>query len=103
MDCDGLRYTDFNEKVIKKVALCSGAGGSFIRDAIKVQADVFITGEIKHSEILEANHNGLMVVDAGHFKTEDLVMDSLKEVLERNFQEVNFYKSEVFIDKIKYL
>lgn len=103
LDCQGLRYTEINGKIIKKVALCSGAGGSYIKDALGSKADVFVTGEIKHSDILEANHNGMMVVDAGHFKTEDLVMDSLKAMLEQKFKKINIYKSQVFIDKIKYL
>ena len=103
LGCEGLRYTQIDGKTIKRVALCSGAGGSYIRDALRKGADAFVTGEIKHSDILEANHNGVVVVDAGHFKTEDLVLDNLKEILEKEFNEINFYKSQVLIDKVKYL
>ena len=103
LGCEGLRYTQINKKIIKKVALCSGAGGSYVKDAVRSKADAFVTGEIKHSDILEANHNGVMVVDAGHFKTEDLAMDNLKNILEKRFKGIKFYKSQVFIDKIKYL
>ena len=103
LGCRGLRYTEINDKIIKKVALCSGAGGSCVKDALKSKADVFVTGEIKHSDILEANHKGMMVVDAGHFKTEDLAMDSLKCMLEQNFKNTNIYKSQSPIDNIKYL
>ena len=45
----------------------------------------------------------MMVVDAGHFKTEDLAMDSLKCMLEQNFKNTNIYKSQSPIDNIKYL
>ncbi|MDR1628292.1 MAG: Nif3-like dinuclear metal center hexameric protein [Oscillospiraceae bacterium] len=103
LNCEGLRYTEIDQKIIKKVALCGGAGGNYIRDAVKSEADAFVTGEIKHSDILEANHSGVMVVDAGHFKTENLAIDNFKNILEKKFKEITFYKSEVLIDKIKYL
>jgi dinuclear metal center YbgI/SA1388 family protein len=83
LGCEGLRYTECGKKIIKKLALCGGAGGNYINYAIKNKADAFLTGEIKHSDILEANHSGVMVVDAGHFKTEDLAMDGLKNMLEK--------------------
>lgn len=102
LNCTGLRYTEVRRK-IKRVAVCSGAGGSYLKFAIKKGADAFVTGEIKHHEILDANKFGILIVDAGHFRTEDLVFDTLKKLLKTEFSAVKFYKSEDFTDKIKYL
>lgn len=102
LGCSGLRYTQINKKV-SKVALCSGAGGDYLDFAIKKGADAFITGEIKHHMILKANDCGIMLVDAGHFKTEDIVFDNLIQLLSREFQTVEFLKAKYFTDNIKYL
>lgn len=102
LNCEGVRYTDFLGE-IKRVALCSGAGGSEIFAAAAEGADVLVTGEIKHHEINAANELSVAVVDAGHFKTEDVVTAELVKVLSEIFPETKFTKSAVYSDKIKYL
>lgn len=100
--CKGVRYTSVNNK-IKRVAVCSGSGGEFVDDAVKKSADAFVTGEIKHSQILKANEKNLMIVDAGHYKTENVIIEPLKSELEKHFKDINFFISETFTDKIEYL
>ncbi len=99
--CSGVRYTE-GARQIKRVAICSGAGGDFIYRAISCGADAFVTGEIKHHELLLAKKAGITVVDAGHFATEDLVIEPLLRTLTEQFPTVQFQKSEVFQDITKY-
>ena len=99
--CEGIRYTETN-KQIKKIGVCSGAGGDYLEFAAKKGADAFVTGEIKHHMILRANELNIAVFDAGHFKSEDIVFDTLKKVLEREFFPIEFHKSADFTDRIKY-
>lgn len=102
LNCKGIRYTT-TERKIKRVALCSGAGGDLIGEVINKNADAFITGEIKHHEILLAGENDICVVDAGHFKTEDVVVLPLVNKLSEKFDSVEFIKSSVCTDKINYI
>lgn len=102
LGCEGLRYTNVRPTV-KKVAVACGAGGSDIFAAAKEGADVLMTGEIKHHEINAANELGVNVIDAGHFKSEDIVILKLKEKLCRQFPEIIFTKSKKYSDKMKYL
>lgn len=102
LNCQGIRYTDINKR-IKKVAICSGAGGDLIDDAIRQKVDAFVTGEIKHHEILTAVKNKVCVYDAGHFKTEDIVVLPLVKKLSKEFTEVEFIKSQKCTDRIKYM
>lgn len=37
---------------IRRIAVCAGAGGEFLSDAIRQQADVFVTGELRHHDAL---------------------------------------------------
>ncbi len=55
------------DAVIHSVAVSPGAGGE---DYVHAQADAFVTGEIKHHELLGAMDRGLTVFDAGHYPTE---------------------------------
>lgn len=102
LGCAGLRYIPANRN-IRRVGVCSGAGGSLIGSAISLGVDAFVTGEIKHHEILMALQHGICVVDAGHFRTEDVVILPLAKKLSENFCDVEFIKSKVCMDPMKYL
>jgi dinuclear metal center YbgI/SA1388 family protein len=64
-----------------RVALCGGAGASMIPDALAVDADVMVTGDVKHHQALDAAAAGLTVIDAGHHGTEWPFVLALAEVL----------------------
>ena len=102
LNCKGLRYT-FGDKTVKRVAICSGSGGDMAPLACENGADVLLTGEIKHHEILDANHLGIAVIDAGHFKTEDIVIEPLREKLGDKLGDVEFIRSDNCTDKVEYL
>ncbi|MFQ7063593.1 MAG: Nif3-like dinuclear metal center hexameric protein, partial [[Clostridium] leptum] len=102
LSCEGIRYVAGNRPV-RKVALCSGAGGEFLFDAMEKGADAFVTGEVKHHEILAAKEAGLTLVDGGHFKTEDIAMEPLRERLSRAFPGIEFFLEENAGDGIRYL
>lgn len=102
LNCKGLRFTDSHQKV-KTVAVSSGAGGSNAAYAAKIGADVLVTGEIKHHEINESNSLGLSVVEAGHFKSENIVILPLKNKLAKQFPDVKFTKSRTYDDFIKFI
>lgn len=102
LKCDGLRYT-MPDKKVKRVAICSGSGGDLAPLAEENGADVLLTGEIKHHDILNANKLGIAIIDAGHFKTEDIVITPFTDKLSAKFPEVEFIRSEKCNDGIKYM
>ncbi len=100
--CEGVRWLS-GKKPVKSVALCSGAGGDMVFEAAEQGIDAFVTGEIKHHELLAAGDAGLTVVDAGHFKTEYVVLSPLAKMLQRQFEEVDFLLSTSGTDGVHYL
>jgi dinuclear metal center YbgI/SA1388 family protein len=52
------------------VGICAGAGGSLLDAAIASDCRVFITGEMRHHDVLAAQARGCAVVLAGHTNTE---------------------------------
>ncbi|MCD8026408.1 MAG: Nif3-like dinuclear metal center hexameric protein [Clostridiales bacterium] len=102
LECKGLRYTDV-KSTVKTVAVSSGVGGSNVIHAAELGADVLVTGEIRHHEILAGNAAGIDIIDAGHFKSEDIVILPLIKKLSDKFPEIKFTKSTACDDMIKYL
>ena len=102
LNCNGLRFTKLNQN-IKKVAVACGAGGEAVFKAKKLGANALVTGEIKHHEIIYGIENNISIFDAGHYKSEDIVINPLIEMLKKEFKEINFLKSEVFTDSIEYI
>lgn len=100
--CRGLRYTE-GKGTVKRLAVASGAGGSDIFAAAAIGADALLTGEIKHHEINAANELGVAVIDPGHFKSEDIVINPLIDRLKAAFPAITFTKSKEYDDKMNYL
>lgn len=95
-DCLGtpcVAYTP-SDRAIKTVGICSGAGGDFYSVAQEKGADAFLTGEAKHHEYIAAAEHGISLVTAGHFHTEDVVINPLRKKLAEKFTDVEFIKSE---------
>lgn len=90
-------------KNIKKVAFCCGGGGEFIKNAALLNADAFISSDVKHHEFLTAFENDITLIDAGHFNTENVVIDPLIDLLKRNFLDVGFIKSNENHDIISFI
>lgn len=84
-----VKYVD-GGKEITKVLVCSGSGGEFINEAIKGDFDALVTADTKHHQFLEAKDNGISLFDAGHFETEDVCIEPLREKLKTNFKEITF-------------
>lgn len=70
---------------VRKVAVCGGAGGEYIADALNAGCDTFVTGEAKHHEFLDAARLGINLIVAGHFSTEVPVLEALCDKLLRAF------------------
>lgn len=75
---------------IQKVALCSGSGADCLENALAVGADALLTSEVKQHEYLNAAAAGISIFDAGHFDTEDIVIETLKEKLAGIFPDITF-------------
>ena len=52
---------------VSSVAVCAGSGGSVLRD---VPADLYVTGEMSHHDVLHSVYNGSAVILCDHSNTE---------------------------------
>lgn len=72
---------------IKTAAVCPGAGGSTLSEALAGQAGVYITGDISHHEGIDAVACGMPVIDAGHYGIEQIFMGFMQSYLEEKLGE----------------
>lgn len=86
LDAKALRYCGQPSKEIKKIAICGGSGSSFIKDAVRMKADAYITGDIGHHDAQEALEQGLAIIDAGHYDTEKHVLNHVKTYLQEKLK-----------------
>ena len=63
---------------IASIALTTGAGASFID---KVEADCFLTGDIKYHDAMKALSEDLMMIDIGHYESEKFFANILTDEL----------------------
>ena len=50
--------------------------------------DAYVTGECKHHEMIYAKDNGITMIAAGHYATENIALEALAETLKAGFQDV---------------
>lgn len=96
--CNGLsdvRFYGNPDREVETAAICTGSGKSMIKDAIRAGADVYVTGDIDHHTGIDAVAEGIAVIDAGHYGTEYIFADALKNVLLEAFPELSVTCAEV--------
>lgn len=77
LNLNSLKVAGSSKTRINKVAVCGGSGADLIKHAIAAGADVFLTGDVKYHEAQQGVNEGLAIIDAGHFATEQPVVGSL--------------------------
>lgn len=99
--CTVVKYCKGRKK-IKRMAFCSGGGGSLTRMAIAKGADAYICGDVKHDQWISAVNNGISLFDCGHYHTEVIMVNYLKNRLAEKIQGVEFVASRKGTDPCCY-
>lgn len=82
------------DKQVKKVALCGGSGAFMLKAAFESSCDVLLTGEAKYHDEQAAYELGIALVEAGHYETEAVVCEAIKEYLQSKFKDVEIFISD---------
>ncbi|MCI6314522.1 MAG: Nif3-like dinuclear metal center hexameric protein [Bacteroidales bacterium] len=77
---------------IRSVALCGGAGAFLLPQAVAKGADCFISGEFHYHDYFDP---GTLLIELGHYESEQFTQDLLKESLERAFPGLEIVKTSV--------
>ena len=99
-----IRFIGNVESEIKTVAIVGGAGIGYEQLAFEKGADVFITGDIKHHEALDAKIAGMNLIDINHY-SEYVMKEGLVELLDKWLAEdkdFNIIPSKTHTDPFTY-
>lgn len=97
-----VRHNCLRERKIRRVALCGGAGGFLLSNAISLGADVFLTGEMRYHDYF-GHEDELLIAEMGHYESEQYTIDLLADILGQQLPELRIVKTSNNTNPINYL
>lgn len=94
LQLNSIRVVGSLERPLKRVAVVSGSGASFIKSAVSEGVDVLLTGDVKYHDACLSRDLGLCLIDAGHHGSEQIMVDMLSSMLKLEFA-INDLKCQV--------
>jgi dinuclear metal center YbgI/SA1388 family protein len=83
------------EGKVSRVAVCAGACGDLLNDALAQKVDLYLTGEMRHHDALKAAGAGMTVVCTLHSNSERATLKRLKQRLEKELPELGCHLSQL--------
>ena len=74
------------ERKLSTLALCGGSAAEFAAEAEQLGADAYLTGEIRYHDFF--GHPSILLIEAGHFETEQHAPTLLSHIIQRALPEV---------------
>ena len=100
----GIRVSGEFDQLVQRVAVCGGAGDSFIDAAIDAGVDVYLTSDLRHHPVQEARElsqlasGGPAFIDVAHWAGEWLWLEVAAAQLAKRFAKVQFVVSQLRTD-----
>ncbi len=100
VDC--LMHNELLQRPVQSVALCGGAGDFMLEEAIRLQADAFLTGEMHYHQYF-GHEQEIQIAVLGHYQSEQFTTEIFKSLLEQAFSELPLFRTTAETNPIKYL
>ncbi|MEJ2718926.1 MAG: Nif3-like dinuclear metal center hexameric protein, partial [Deltaproteobacteria bacterium] len=71
---------------IQRVFVASGSGMGYFEEALRYQAEVIVTGDVRYHAAREALEMGMPVIDAGHYGLEKVAVRLLGTSFQKEFE-----------------
>ena len=103
-DVGAVRYSDIpsEDMMVRRVAICTGAGRSLIKEAMAAEADLYITADLHYNDFM-MGENRMIIADIGHFESEFCAIRILDDVLSKKLCNFAVRKSVCSRNPIHYL
>ena len=88
--------------MVKRVAVCGGAGSFLLGSAIQSGSQVFVSADFKYHEFFDAEGK-IMIADVGHYESEQFTKELFGEVLTKKFTTFAVNFSKTVTNPISYL
>lgn len=97
-----VKHNTLTGRMIKKIALCGGSGSFLIPLALRNEADVFITGEIKYHDYFGYD-NKILLAEIGHYESEQYTKEIFYTIIRDLYPNFTLFLSKVNTNPIKYI
>lgn len=97
-----VRYTPLRNKPVKTVAVCGGSGSFLLSNAMRQQADVFVTADYKYHQFFDAE-GAIVIADIGHYESEQFTVQLFHDILNEKFPTFALHLSNVNTNPVNYL
>ena len=102
-DVKCLRYSARSPQlVIRRVAVCGGAGASFITNAMALGADVIVTGDVKYHDFTD-HGDRMLIADIGHYESELCSRRILSRIIRARYPECQTLFAQTDRNPVSYL
>lgn len=102
MQAGVVRHTALRGQAVRTVAVCGGAGGFLLSNAIRQQADVFVTSDYKYHEFFDADGK-IIIADIGHFESEQFTIELLYEIISKKISNFALHCTTVRTNPVYYV
>lgn len=97
-----LMHNEPLQRPIQSVALCGGAGDFVLDEALRLEADAFLTGEMHYHQYFGMEQR-IQIGVLGHYQSEQYTMEILRTILEEKDSEFPVFVTRVNTNPIQYL
>lgn len=98
-----LRYSSQSPQlVIRRVAICGGAGASLIKAAKTAKADVMVTSDVKYHDFM-SHALDILIADIGHYESELCTKKIFSRIIREKFPNFVTYFAETEKNPINYM
>lgn len=101
LNCGVIRHTKLCKPTVQKVALCGGSGAFLLQDALRQNADVFVSSDFKYHQFFDAEDR-IIIADVGHYESEQFTKELIFELLQQKFPTFALHFSEINTNPIHY-
>ncbi|MBF0452023.1 MAG: Nif3-like dinuclear metal center hexameric protein [Candidatus Magnetomorum sp.] len=77
LDLSYVRMIGDPNLVIHRLAVCSGSGGSLLKNIFALGVQAYVTGDLKYHDARNIEAHQIGAIDVGHFETEHLFIDHI--------------------------
>lgn len=96
-----IRHTSIVKEWIGRVAICGGSGSFLFAEALRKEADVFVTSDYKYHQFFDAD-NQIIIADIGHYESEQFTIELLHGILSRKFNNFAVYSTKINTNPVQY-
>ena len=101
-DVDCLMHNELLSRPIQSVALCGGAGDFMLPEAVRMQADAFLTGEMHYHQYF-GHEQKIQIGVLRHYESERFTMEIFNDIIGERLPDVAIFRSSFSTNPINYL